>query len=173
MFTCKHSFLSFSVLQNLKYRTGQINWLTPIFSACSSRAICKWDKAKTIFSVSHAGTQTLVCDSLGDSMLPTSSVHTIMYFWNGPVAEDCRGDSPALLKQWVWLWCVCVGEVWVYGLDPLITTHFDIWDYWSCLCKILFCIYVFVSGSTVWDTSLIFMQLTSYSAFKNEKKPKN
>lgn len=104
IFACKHS-LNLLCSRKLDIHNRHDQLVNTHLQRSSSRAICKWDNAKTILSVTHAGTQT-VCDSLGDSMLPTSSAHTSMHFSNGPGAEDCRGDSPALLKQWVGPGCV-------------------------------------------------------------------
>lgn len=120
---------SSNVLESWKYRADIINRLTPIFSGPVSGQFASEINQKQSERDSHRNTNS-VCDSPGDSLLPTSSAHTIIHFSNGPGAKACRGDSPALLKQWVGPGCVsvfvyvcvcvyvCVGGV--YGLDSLI-----------------------------------------------------
>lgn len=51
------------------------------------------------------------CDSVGESPLPTRSAGSIIRCSYAPEAHNCRGDGPALLKQWLGP-CVCV---WVGG----------------------------------------------------------
>lgn len=97
-----------------------INWLTPIVSAPAPGQFASEIKQKQSECDSYRNTNS-VCDSVSDSLLPTSSAHTIIHFSNGPGGEDLRGDSPALLKQWVGPGSVRRRGGGLYGLDPLIT----------------------------------------------------
>lgn len=46
---------------------------------------------------SHRNTNS-VCDSGGDSLLPTRSAHSIIRFRNAPGANDCRGRRPGRVR---------------------------------------------------------------------------
>lgn len=82
-----------------------INWLTPISSTPTLGHFVSEIKQKQSECDSCRNTNS-ACDSVGDSLLPTSSAHTIIHPSSGPGAKDCRGESPALFKQWVGLGCV-------------------------------------------------------------------
>lgn len=92
-----------------------INWLTPIFSAPAPGQFASEIKQKQSECDSYRNTNS-VCDSVGDSLLPTSSAHTIIHFCNGPRAEDCRDRQPCPAQTMSGAW-VCAWDGGVYGLE--------------------------------------------------------
>lgn len=96
---CTYSTLYLQHTIHTAHWTDLINQLTPIFSISARGQFVSEIKQKQSECDSYRNINS-VCDSVGDSLLPTSSAHSIIHFSNRPGANNCRGDSHALLKQW-------------------------------------------------------------------------
>lgn len=129
---------SFHALESWKYITDT----SADLQGLSSGAIFKWDKARTCSCMYDSCMNTnCVCDSCGDSLLPTSSAHTIIYFSYGPWGEDCRETTqPWSNNRTGPLLCVGGLGAWI-GLCN--TANSDIQQHWACSC-------VSVSENATW-----------------------